>query len=111
VVDSGASEKISHIVRQQKKSDVSYKPLGENLGFNAGLNAAVEHAITNGFDWLATMTVRAKPYQDWLAHALLAVAENTGMVTTLHLDNMDKVDCLGHNLGPDNYSILLRACR
>jgi hypothetical protein len=100
VVDSGRSETISQIVASLKESRLDYLPLDQNLGFNPALNIAIDEAITSRFDWLATMTVRAKPEGDWLKQSLKAgIQSNVGMVTTLHLDPSGTIDCLGHNLG------------
>ena len=86
----------------ESRSVFEHWPLDENLGFNAGLNEAIGLAITGGYKWLATMTVRATPAKEWLHEALRAgeAGGSIGMVTTLHLGPDDKIDCLGHNLGP-----------
>jgi hypothetical protein len=102
IIDSGRSELIRRVVAVESRSTFEHCPLDENLGFNAGLNKAIGLAITGGYEWLATMTVRATPEKEWLHEALRAggAEGSVGMVTTLHLGPDDKIDCLGHNLGP-----------
>jgi hypothetical protein len=99
LVCSGRSELISEIV-QNTGVAVKQIALEENLGFNPGFNSAVSRAIDRGFDWLATMTVRAIPEINWLKNAVISGAkQSVGMITTLHVDAAQSVASLGHNLG------------
>ena len=101
VIDSGHCESIRRIA-ETFGSICEYCFLDENLGFNAGLNRAVDEAVKLGYDWLATMTVRARPTHSWLSEALYAgERDDIGMVTTLHLGEAAKVDCFGHCLGTE----------
>lgn len=105
VVDTSQSELIHAAVERAQNSvsaSIHYVPLDDNLGFNAGYNKAVTLAVEQKTEWLATMTVRAKPAERWLSEAVEAGAsEKVGMVTTLHLtQDRSHVDCFGHNIGP-----------
>lgn len=101
VVDTSGSDDIRTIVAQQANPKIRYFELRENLGFNAGLNYVIRLALSERYEWLATMTVRAQPESGWLAAALEAAAQpRVGMVSTLHMGAHNRVDCLGHNLGP-----------
>lgn len=105
VIDTDNSELIRSVVEcsgRWHSAKIEYVPLGENLGFNPGLNKAISLAIQRDTEWLAVMTVRAKPDKHWLLKAIEAGGEDKiGMVTTLHLAPDGVIDCLGHNVGPN----------
>lgn len=106
LVDSDSSDKIRQVIAQENVGaiHIGNSPNGRNHGFHSSFNKAVRIAVDEGFEWLATMTVRAIPNVNWLSSAYSAAVKNStiGMVTTLHesIDSPDRVHSFGHFLSP-----------